>query len=232
MSAPAYDDELTRCALAAGQGDRAALATFIRATQRDVHRFVCALIGRGEAEDVAQETYLRALKSLPHFAARSSARTWLFAIARRAAADHVRVAMRTPRTSTVPDWEVLAQRQAPSTGSEDRILLWDLVAGLDTDRREAFSLTQMLGLGYAEAAEVCGCPVGTIRSRVARARADLIAALDGPVGRPASGPAADPDGALLTRPAIGCATRPVESPVESPVDGPVTALSSPRDLAR
>jgi RNA polymerase sigma-70 factor (ECF subfamily) len=179
VAAPAYDDELTRCALAAGCGDPVATATFIRATQRDVYRFVSALIGRADAEDVAQETYLRALSSLPRFAARSSARTWLFSIARRAAADHVRVAMRTPRTSGVPDWEALAERQAPPTGLDDRILLRELVAGLDADRREAFALTQILGMGYAEAAQVCRCPVGTIRSRVARARADLIAALDG-----------------------------------------------------
>ena len=45
----------------------------------------------------------------------------------------------------------------------------DLLARLDADRREAFVLTQLLGLPYAEAAEVAGCPVGTIRSRVARA---------------------------------------------------------------
>lgn len=48
----------------------------------------------------------------------------------------------------------------------------------DGDRREAFLLTQLRGLSYAEAAEVAGCPVGTIRSRVARARADLVAALE------------------------------------------------------
>ncbi len=52
-----------------------------------------------------------------------------------------------------------------------------LVAALDPDRREAFVLTQLLGLRYDEAAEVCGCPIGTIRSRVARARLDLAAAL-------------------------------------------------------
>lgn len=50
-----------------------------------------------------------------------------------------------------------------------------LLAGLDTDRRSAFVLTQIVGCSYEEAAEICGCPVGTIRSRVARARADLIA---------------------------------------------------------
>lgn len=49
----------------------------------------------------------------------------------------------------------------------------DLLAGLDPDRRSAFVLTQLLGYSYAEAGEVCGCPVGTIRSRVARARAEL-----------------------------------------------------------
>ena len=48
--------------------------------------------------------------------------------------------------------------------------------GLDHDRRDALMLTQVMGLSYAEAAEVCGCPLGTIRSRVARARVDLITA--------------------------------------------------------
>ena len=54
----------------------------------------------------------------------------------------------------------------------------DLLARLDADRREAFVLTQLLGLSYAEAADVAGCPIGTVRSRVARARADLVEALD------------------------------------------------------
>ena len=51
-----------------------------------------------------------------------------------------------------------------------------LLDGLDPERREALVLTQVLGMTYAEAAEVCGCPVGTIRSRVARARDDLLRA--------------------------------------------------------
>ncbi len=55
---------------------------------------------------------------------------------------------------------------------------------LPAERREAFVLTQMLGLGYAEAALVAGCPIGTIRSRVARARADLVEALGGGVESP------------------------------------------------
>ena len=49
-----------------------------------------------------------------------------------------------------------------------------LLDGLAPDRREAFVLTQLAGLSYDEAAQVAGCPIGTIRSRVARARADLL----------------------------------------------------------
>ena len=59
-------------------------------------------------------------------------------------------------------------------GRTGEVELAGLVDGLDDHRRSAFVLTQVLGLSYAEAAAVCGVPVGTIRSRVARARADLL----------------------------------------------------------
>lgn len=59
-------------------------------------------------------------------------------------------------------------------GFDDGIVLLDLLTTLPDERREAFVLTQMLGLSYEEAALVSGCPVGTVRSRVARARAVLV----------------------------------------------------------
>jgi RNA polymerase sigma-70 factor (ECF subfamily) len=58
-----------------------------------------------------------------------------------------------------------------------------LLTGLDPERRLAFVLTQVLGLSYVEAAEICECPVGTIRSRVARARAELVERI-GDAGEP------------------------------------------------
>ena len=65
-----------------------------------------------------------------------------------------------------------------------------LVAGLEPDRRAAFVLTQMIGCSYAEAAAICDCPVGTIRSRVARAREDLITMMASPRSRrPKTAPA-------------------------------------------
>lgn len=180
------DERITRWALAAGRGDREALSAFVRATQRDVLRFVSHLADPGQAEDLAQETYLRAVGSLPRFEATASARTWLLSIARRVAADAVRAAGRRPRTTAVADWDAVAQRGGVvRRAGDEAVLLAQLVAGLAPERLEAFVLTQVLDLSYAEAAQVCGCPVGTIRSRVARAREDLVRALD--EGAPGTG---------------------------------------------
>lgn len=60
-------------------------------------------------------------------------------------------------------------------GFEDLVEVTTMIAGLNPEQREALLLTQLLGLPYADAAAVCGCPVGTIRSRVARARDALLA---------------------------------------------------------
>jgi RNA polymerase sigma-70 factor (ECF subfamily) len=178
VNASGSDEQITQWALAAKAGDRAAAEAFIQATQRDVHRMLAHLSGPGEAEDLAQETFLRAMRGLRQFAGRSSARTWLLAIARRVAVDHVRAAVRRPRTAALEDWDTVdAGGAGRGSRFEDGVLLRHLVAGLPVDRREAFVATQVLGLSYAEAAEVCGCPVGTIRSRVARAREDLTVAL-------------------------------------------------------
>jgi RNA polymerase sigma-70 factor, ECF subfamily len=173
-------DELTVLALAAGKGDRAALDRFVRATQREVWRLVAHLADVGLADDLTQETYLRAIPSLSRFAARASARTWLLSIARRVVVDHIRTVQSRPRTTRSVDWtEAADQRQAAThrraAGFEDMVELNVLLAQLLPERREALVLTQVLGLSYAEVAEVCRCPVGTVRSRVARARDDLDA---------------------------------------------------------
>ncbi|MEU5692349.1 RNA polymerase sigma factor SigC [Actinosynnema sp. NPDC020468] len=173
------DDAVTAWALAAGSGDRVALERFIRATQRDVWRLVAHLTDVGRADDLAQEVYLRALRSLPAFEGRSSARTWLLSIARRTVVDHIRAAVARPSIAWAADHEVVSDaRQSAdhgrSAGFEDVVELNLLLAGLTPDRREALLLTQVFGLSYAEVAEVCGCPIGTVRSRVARAREDLL----------------------------------------------------------
>jgi RNA polymerase sigma-70 factor, ECF subfamily len=179
LASGADDAQITRWALAAKAGNRAAATAFVEATHHQIHRFLVHLIDRAEADDLTQETYLRAMRALPRFEARSSARTWLLAIARRVAADHIRTVSSRPRTAALHDWEAVADtaRLTDSRRFDDAVLLRQVLDGLAPDRREAFVATQILGLSYLEAAEICDCPVGTIRSRVARARHDLVAAL-------------------------------------------------------
>ncbi|SNS32368.1 RNA polymerase sigma-70 factor, ECF subfamily [Geodermatophilus pulveris] len=173
-------DELERLAAAAVDGDPLAAAALVRATQSEVWRLCAALGDRQAADDLTQETYLRAFGSLHRFEGRSSLRTWLLSIARRVCADAVRSRRRRRLTLVREDADLEALRpddRADRVGEGAAVA--DLLARLSPDRREAFALTQLLGLSYAEAAEVTGCPVGTVRSRVARARADLVAALGG-----------------------------------------------------
>ena len=171
-------DEATMAALRARRGDAAAATAFVRLTQADVWRLCRNLGSPASADDLTQETYARAFASLHRFVGRSSARTWLLAIARRVCADALRTRRRRPFSLVRDDadLEALAANDPADRVGEGAVVS-DLLDRLDADRREAFVLTQLLGLSYAEAAEVAGCPVGTIRSRVARARGDLIDAL-------------------------------------------------------
>jgi RNA polymerase sigma-70 factor (ECF subfamily) len=172
------DDAATAWALAARGGDSDAVDRFVRALHRDVIRYVAHLCADPQAvDDLTQDTFLRALGSLHRFEGRSSARTWLLAIARRAVADSHRYTAVRPRTADVPDWQLTAERAQPRglPGFDDGIVLLDLLDRLPDERREAFVLTQLLGLPYAEAAALGDCPVGTVRSRVARARTTLAA---------------------------------------------------------
>ncbi|MEY9490508.1 RNA polymerase sigma-70 factor (ECF subfamily) [Streptomyces calvus] len=185
------DDAATAWALAARGGDADAVDRFVRALHRDVIRYVAHLGADPQAvDDLTQDTFLRALGSLHRFEGRSSARTWLLAIARRAVADSHRHRAARPRTADVSDWQLSVERAQPRglPGFDDGIALLDLLDLLPDERREAFVLTQLIGLPYAEAAALGDCPVGTVRSRVARARTTLVALVTeaertGPVAR-------------------------------------------------
>ncbi|MER8230994.1 sigma-70 family RNA polymerase sigma factor [Streptomyces sp. NPDC094049] len=176
------DAATTRLALAARDGDPAKTDLFVRALHRDVWRYVAHLSAdRQAADDLTQEVFLRALAALPRFQGRSSARTWLLSIARRTVVDSLRHAAARPRLCDREDWQKEIEQTQPRglPGFEDGVALAELLAALAPERKDAFVLTQLLGLPYAEAAETIGCPVGTVRSRVARARASLIALLNG-----------------------------------------------------
>jgi RNA polymerase sigma-70 factor (ECF subfamily) len=162
-------DEMSQLLLQAKGGDEEALATFVRKSQPEVWRFCAHLVGRTDADDATQETYLAAWRALPSFRGESSARTWLLVIARRTA---LRLGRRQSRLVEL-DHELPRPAATPDPAKWSELDL--LIGQLDDDRRFALVLTQVLGLSYAEAAEVCDCAIGTIRSRVARGREALLA---------------------------------------------------------
>jgi RNA polymerase sigma-70 factor (ECF subfamily) len=175
MSAP---DEVTELALAAARGDRVALSEFIRRTQADVWRYLSRLSHPNLADDLTQETYLRVLSALAAFEGRSSARVWLLAIARRVVVDRIRHERARPQLFGGESWFDLKDSLRASTHFSNNLEVEELLSVLEPARREAIVLTQLLGFSYAEAALISGCAVGTIRSRVARARAELVAAVE------------------------------------------------------
>jgi RNA polymerase sigma-70 factor (ECF subfamily) len=164
-------DPLRHLLDAAVEGDDVAMGELVRRTQVEVWKVCAALGSRGEEEDLVQETYLRAVRAAPSYRGDAPVRAWLLAIARHVCADHVRRRQRQRRLvrRIVPEVATVAPTGDPSAA--------DLVERIDPDRRDAFVLTQVAGLSYEEAAAALGCPIGTIRSRVARARADLLEAV-------------------------------------------------------
>ena len=175
--------DLTAVLLRARDGDRDAQTALIRRTMPDVRRYCAHLVGEVHAEDAAQATYIRALRSLRSFRGEASGKTWLMGVARNTCLDELRSRGRRVRIAERVEAEPreVVQRDRDVA---DRSHLAESVRTLDLDRREAFVLTQVLGYSYEEAAEVLSCPVGTIRSRVARARRDLVAVVDDGVDAP------------------------------------------------
>ncbi|WP_338320494.1 sigma-70 family RNA polymerase sigma factor, partial [Streptomyces lonarensis] len=173
---PADRTDIARRAARSGAPED--VARFVTAFEPDVRRYITFLRPDTDGvDDLTQETLLRAIASLPRFEGRSSARTWLLSIARRTVVDSVRQASARPRFTDVPDWRQVAERRQDTgtpPGFEEGVALRELLERLPAERREAFVLTQVWGLPYERAAAVCDCPVGTVRSRVARARAELL----------------------------------------------------------
>lgn len=154
---------------AAAAGDLSAFEQLVRAYQVPVWRFLRHLLADPAlAEDVTQETFLRAHQRLGTFAFRSKFSTWLFAIARHAGIDALRARRRRDRTEqALPPLPPTAD---PSLRSE----VAASVASLTPLLREAFLLVEVLGLSYREVARAIGVPVGTVKSRVFRARQQLV----------------------------------------------------------
>lgn len=166
-------DEISRLAHAARLGEIGALEAFIVATHASVRRLCAHLVDEQSADDLSQETFVRTVRAIRRFRGDASGRTWVLSIARNTCMDELRARTRRRRQDAL-DAVGRADHQFLAPDVAEEVGVRDLLARLEPDRRAAFVLTQLLQMTYDEAAVVCGCPTGTIRSRVARARDDLI----------------------------------------------------------
>ncbi len=142
---------------------------------------------RAEAEDVVQETCLRAFRSFHRFNPGTNARAWLFTILRHAFLNRLRQSGREATEEDATAWESAPESAtlAPARENPEEEFFQTVLHG-DVDRalkalplvfREAVILTDLEGLSYKETSEVLGCPIGTVMSRLSRGRSLLRQAL-------------------------------------------------------
>lgn len=177
MTAPAElsDQELVR---AAQGGDRAALDRLLRAHQERIHAVCRRITGNDtDALDATQEALLAVVRGLPRFDHRAKFSTWVYRIATNTCLDELRRRRRRPVVG-LPDHDGQAF-DPPSADAPvdqrvgDRLLVDDALAALPVEFRAAVVLRDLCQLDYAEISEVLDIPAGTVRSRIARGRAQL-----------------------------------------------------------
>jgi len=169
------DSELLR---SARDGDTAAFHQLVDRHAADLFRLACAMTGNtADAEDALQETFMGAFQRMSSFAGRSSVRTWLVGILSRQAARSHRRRLRRPAVA----FEELRlepgtdARTGPATGSGAHVAMdvREALANLSSEHRQVIVLRELQGMTYAEIAQALRVPLGTVESRIYRARQQL-----------------------------------------------------------
>jgi len=172
---------IQRCAV----GDDVACASLVAEHQRMVFQLGMHLLGdQDEALDLSQEVFLRVFRTIGRFRGQSALRTWIYRIVINQARNRQRWWKRRHRSQQVSlDEHVEAHGDLPSpdTGSPDRVLgrkelatrIWDALDRLPFDQRTAIILREIEGLSYEEIAFSLGVAIGTVKSRLTRAREAL-----------------------------------------------------------
>ena len=164
----------------ARSGDRHAFGLLLRHHDNRMRALAWRLLGdRDRMDDVLQEAYVKAWRSFPAFRHDADFGTWLYRITYNACIDELR---RSTHRPTPQDWSATAEQPvAPAAGPERHAVARDsvarLLAGLPADQRATLVLVDGAGFDNQTAADLLGVAVGTIASRLSRARTTLQAAL-------------------------------------------------------
>jgi RNA polymerase sigma-70 factor (ECF subfamily) len=171
------------------QGEKSAFDLLVRKYQFKIIKLISRYVhDPSEASDVAQEAFLKAYRALPGFRGESAFYTWLYRIAINTAKNYIVAQSRRP-----PGADIDAQEAEQFEGqaflkeyeTPERLLLKDEIEAtvfkaieeLPEDLRTAITLRELEGMSYEEIAQSMGCPIGTVRSRIFRARESIDAKL-------------------------------------------------------
>ncbi|MEM9396355.1 MAG: RNA polymerase sigma factor RpoE [Pseudomonadota bacterium] len=164
------------------KGDKGAFDLLVIKYQQKIHSLISRFVhDADEVQDVAQEAFIKAYRALPGFRGDSAFYTWLYRIAINTAKNHLVSRSRRPPGTDVELEDAqymesagaLRDQETPENaffGEELRQTVNGALAALPDDLRTAVSLREFDGMSYEEIAEVMECPVGTVRSRIFRAR--------------------------------------------------------------
>ena len=164
------------------RGDKNAFNLLVTKYQHKVANLVSRYVkNHSDVPDIVQEAFIKAYRALPNFRGDSAFYTWLYRIAVNCAKNHMVASNRKPPGSDieVEDAEIYDSGEAlRENASPEKLLLtneikkviFDTIEQLPEDLRTAINLRELEGLSYEEIAHIMDCPVGTVRSRIFRAR--------------------------------------------------------------
>lgn len=172
------------------RGDKRAFELLVLKYQRKIMRLLSRLIhDPAEAEDVAQDAFIKAYRAIPQFRGESAFYTWLYRIAVNTAKNHLVARRRRPSGSaqhenddgeTFDETDNLSDINTPEAAFASREIADTVnraIEALPEELRTAIVLREIEGLSYEEIAQSMGCPIGTVRSRIFRAREAIASRL-------------------------------------------------------
>lgn len=176
------DESTSRLVALAQTGDRAAMERLLRTAYPQVLATCTQVLGAREPHDAVQNALISISRRIAQFDGRSKFSTWCYRIATNAAIDELRRIRRHSDRAVDDGAAALEVIQSgapgPERSTEVRFTVRDALSLLPREQREVFLLRELEGLHYEEIAAETGVPIGTVRSRLARARASLTAILD------------------------------------------------------
>ena len=171
------------------RGERGAFDLLVLKYQHRIANLVARYVqDQSEVLDVSQETFIKAYRAISRFRGDSAFYTWLYRIAINTAKNHLAAQMRRPRESGIDptdveqlegaaEWRENVTPEGLALTEELRRTVVAAIEDLPEDLKVAISLRELEGLSYEDIARVMECPIGTVRSRIFRARETVNARL-------------------------------------------------------